>query len=307
MFNYSIIIPHKNIPSLLRRCLDSIPERDDLEIIVVDDNSKEDTIRDLQTIHRNNLQIIYTKEGKGAGYARNVGISKAQGKWILFADADDFYEKEFNTFLNDYRNSNVDCIYFSVTSVNSDTYEKSFRDFLYDDYIAKYNPMKPHSEEWIMFNKWEPWNKMISRDLILRNHLKFEEISKCNDMIFSLMVSLFTKKFLILKQKLYCVTFCDRSMTFHRTSIWEFRDCINAFKRKNIILRNINHPEWEENIQNQHTFFLKKEGRIHYLKCYLFYLLCYIYDRHELKRFRKTISNYLSIFPPKTQSICKCR
>ena len=91
MFNYSIIIPHKNIPSLLRRCLDSIPERDDLEIIVVDDNSKEDTIRDLQTIHRNNLQIIYTKEGKGAGYARNVGISKAQGKWILFADADDFF------------------------------------------------------------------------------------------------------------------------------------------------------------------------------------------------------------------------
>lgn len=91
MFNYSIIIPHKNIPSLLRRCLDSIPERDDLEIIVVDDNSKEDTIRDLQTIHRNNIQIIYTKEGKGAGYAMNVGISKAQGKWILFADADDFF------------------------------------------------------------------------------------------------------------------------------------------------------------------------------------------------------------------------
>ena len=36
---FSIIIPHKNIPSLLQRCLDSIPKRDDVQIIVVDDNS----------------------------------------------------------------------------------------------------------------------------------------------------------------------------------------------------------------------------------------------------------------------------
>ncbi|MDR2475404.1 MAG: glycosyltransferase family 2 protein, partial [Bacteroidales bacterium] len=38
-FNYSIIIPHKDIPDLLRRCLDSIPYRNDLQIIIVDDNS----------------------------------------------------------------------------------------------------------------------------------------------------------------------------------------------------------------------------------------------------------------------------
>ena len=37
--NYSIIIPHRNIPLLLRRCLDSIPRRMDIQIIVVDDNS----------------------------------------------------------------------------------------------------------------------------------------------------------------------------------------------------------------------------------------------------------------------------
>jgi cellulose synthase/poly-beta-1,6-N-acetylglucosamine synthase-like glycosyltransferase len=39
MINYSIIIPHKNIPQLLQRCLDSIPRREDVQIIVVDDNS----------------------------------------------------------------------------------------------------------------------------------------------------------------------------------------------------------------------------------------------------------------------------
>lgn len=42
--NYSIIIPHKNIPQLLQRCLDSIPIRDDVQVIVVDDNSDTDKV-----------------------------------------------------------------------------------------------------------------------------------------------------------------------------------------------------------------------------------------------------------------------
>ena len=301
MINFSFIIPHKNIPSLLKRCLDSIPNRPDVEIIVVDDCSNAESIRELKKLSRQGLRIIFTTEKKGAGFARNIGIKHAQGKWLFFADADDFYETNIKQFLNDYVNANVDCIYFSVSSVDSDTLEKSFRNFFYDEYINKFDPSIPHSEDWIMFNKWEPWNKMISRDFILRNHLKFEEISKCNDMIFSLMVSLHVKKFSILKQKLYCVTFCKNSMTFHKTTIREFRDCINAFKRKNIILNIINRPEWKENIQNQHSFFLKKEGRIHYLKCYLFYLLSYAYDWLKLKTFNNTINDCLSaILPPKT-------
>ena len=39
MFNYSFIIPHRNTPKLLQRLLDSIPERDDVEIVIIDDNS----------------------------------------------------------------------------------------------------------------------------------------------------------------------------------------------------------------------------------------------------------------------------
>ena len=39
MYKYSFIIPHKNCPELLWRCIQSIPERADVQIIVVDDNS----------------------------------------------------------------------------------------------------------------------------------------------------------------------------------------------------------------------------------------------------------------------------
>ena len=41
---YSIIIPHKNSPELLSRCLDSIPNRDDLQVVIVDDNSDENIV-----------------------------------------------------------------------------------------------------------------------------------------------------------------------------------------------------------------------------------------------------------------------
>lgn len=41
---YSVIIPHKNTPELLRRCLSSIPKRGDIQIIVIDDNSDLDKV-----------------------------------------------------------------------------------------------------------------------------------------------------------------------------------------------------------------------------------------------------------------------
>lgn len=48
---------------------------------------------------RKHIELFLTKEGRGAGYARNTGLSHAKGKWIIFADADDFfYENAFVEF-----------------------------------------------------------------------------------------------------------------------------------------------------------------------------------------------------------------
>ena len=68
MINYSIIIPHKNTPDLLRKCLDSIPHRDDVQIIVVDDNSDEDKVdfEHFPGLNEERTEVYFTKEGKGA-------------------------------------------------------------------------------------------------------------------------------------------------------------------------------------------------------------------------------------------------
>lgn len=97
MIKYTIIIPHHNIPELLKRCIDSIPNNPEIQIIVVDDNSKDgdNYLKKYSFLNRDNLLFISTKEGRGAGYARNIGLSKARGKWLLFADADDFFTNNF--------------------------------------------------------------------------------------------------------------------------------------------------------------------------------------------------------------------
>ena len=102
---YSIIIPHHNSPSLLQRLLNSIPERDDLEVIVVDDNSDKDKKAYSQ---RTDVKIVYIdeKQTRGAGKARNEGIAVSEGKWLLFADADDFYADGFIEVLDKYVDSN---------------------------------------------------------------------------------------------------------------------------------------------------------------------------------------------------------
>lgn len=89
MINYTIIIPHKNTPDLLAYCLSTIPMQDDVQVIVVDDNSYPQKV-DFGNFPQwggRNYEYYLTKEGKGAGYARNVGLERAKGKWVLFVNA----------------------------------------------------------------------------------------------------------------------------------------------------------------------------------------------------------------------------
>ena len=71
---YSIIIPHKEIPDLLMRCLRSIPVSEDIQVIVVDDNSSYDDtcLYTYPELSRPYLEFIRTKTGGVAGYARNL-------------------------------------------------------------------------------------------------------------------------------------------------------------------------------------------------------------------------------------------
>lgn len=104
MYNFTIIVPHYNTPQLLERCIASIPGREDVQIIVVDDCSF-DTSELCETFEklklRHNFELYRTPQGGSAGRARNIGLDHAKGKWLIFADADDF---SMNAYLRSWIN-----------------------------------------------------------------------------------------------------------------------------------------------------------------------------------------------------------
>lgn len=89
----SIIIPTYNYASVIERALDSVLAQwaDDLELVVVDDGSQDNTaqvLADYVNCHSQPIQVVY-QENAGPAAARNRGIGLASGKYVLLLDADD--------------------------------------------------------------------------------------------------------------------------------------------------------------------------------------------------------------------------
>lgn len=211
--SYTIIIPHKNIPVLLQRCLDSIPFREDVQIIVVDDNSSSDIVdfSHFPGNGRKDVEIIYTHKARGAGYARNCGLEHAVGKWLLFADADDFFLPGFYDALDEYLDSDYDLITFSSTSVDSDTLlpvKSRQSDLLGFAVLADTNV------ERLKFRNDVPWAKMFSARLVQTHHLKFDETPAGNDAMFSAYVDYFTRKMAVSAKAIYCATVRNDSLQY---------------------------------------------------------------------------------------------
>ena len=206
--NYSIIIPHKNTPDLLKRCINSIPVRKDLEIIIVDDNSSEKFVDfdNFPGLHRENTTVIFNKEGKGAGNARNIAIPKAKGKYIIFADSDDFFNNCFNDILDDYCNMNFYVVYFNANSVDSNTFEPSNR---VDHLHEFFNTYEKDDKEGILYFRYmftEPWCKIVNRDIIINNNIQFGHTKVNQDVVYAINVGDKSKNIIIDNRQGYCVT-----------------------------------------------------------------------------------------------------
>lgn len=189
MYKYSIIIPHYNIPHLLERCISSIPQRDDIQIIVVDDCTPESDIF-AGTVNRIKLRkgLLYfkTEQGGSAGRARNIGLEHAEGEWLIFADADDFFDESLSHILDKYADCDDDVIFFNYRSVMSDDISKP------SDRKNDYDPFSDHAsatdESFFRFSFHVPWCKMVRRTLVERNNIRFDETRYANDAMFSVLV-----------------------------------------------------------------------------------------------------------------------
>ena len=96
----SIIIPVYNAEPFIQRVLSCLLKQntEEIEIIVVNDGSKDGTLRAAEhAVSGNALRntYIYSKENGGVSSARNLGLDKAQGDYVFFLDADDYVSEDF--------------------------------------------------------------------------------------------------------------------------------------------------------------------------------------------------------------------
>jgi glycosyltransferase involved in cell wall biosynthesis len=91
-------MPAYNSEAFIRKALSSIPKRDDIEIIVVNDGSTDNTAAIAKEF---NVKLIDRKENMGIGYSRREALAAAQGEYIMFFDSDDtIIQENFNIALD---------------------------------------------------------------------------------------------------------------------------------------------------------------------------------------------------------------
>lgn len=178
----SVIIPHRDSLGFLPTLLSSIPNDDCIEIIIVDNSPQKISPNDI--LSEREIKLLYSSPSRGAGGARNVGIENANGKWLIFADADDYFTQDaFECFLS-HINTDAELVYTCMGGIYLDTGEPADRGDGYTRLVKGYLSGL-YTEEDLRLGFPSPCCKMVSHDLVRRNKITYDEIRAGNDIYFS--------------------------------------------------------------------------------------------------------------------------
>ncbi len=185
MPTFSVIIPVYNSEKTLERAIQSVLNQsfNDYEIIAINDGSTDGSLDILKKIEKkcNYLKII-NQENLGPGLSRNRGIEYAQGEYIAFLDADDYWENDFfETILKVSKNKTADYIYVEMIKEDVNGKVISKTNFI------KYEKCSKEQMICMQMTGKLPWGmaKVIKRNIILEADCKFRNFSVGEECIFS--------------------------------------------------------------------------------------------------------------------------
>ena len=176
----SVIVPTYNGAKRIARTLQSIIEQDyeNLEIIVVDDVSTDNTVEVVQKVLEDsgrNFQLIKRSVNGHQSAARNTGFKASRGKYVIFFDHDDLAEKNFVSRLcREIEDRRVDFAFcgFKYYFEHEDRYEPN---------PAIVQQLRPSPQEYL--RAWgrgeivlgNVWNYIFNRNFIVQHNLRFPE------------------------------------------------------------------------------------------------------------------------------------
>ena len=216
----SIIIPMYNVEKYIGECLDSILAQTftDYEVIVVDDCSTDKSCEVVESYMKkfnkkfeDKLQLIRSKKNSGgAAVPRNVGLNISCGEYILFMDSDDALTStalnEMHSLAKKFKVEVVYCEkFFGVDETVKKIYAQKNLTVLSGEQHAGFvkEPTIESNDLPTLVTKfcnWHfempPWDKLVKRDLLVKNGITFPNLRSYDDLIWTFKVFCCTDKIL---------------------------------------------------------------------------------------------------------------
>lgn len=216
----SIIIPVYNAEPYLRECLDSIINQTfkNFEVLCINDGSRDNSLDILsEYADKDNRIKLFSQENSGPAQARNVGLAKAKGEYIMFCDADDSYEPAMcEEMYKTITEQDVD-----IAMCNTNGYDPHYGSYYFRNPIGKYNVETKQKCETNVFL----WNKIFKNKLINQYNIKFPAGYKSDD-------NYFVYAYMSIVKTIY---YLDKKLINH----YERENSIMDLYRKNIVYKDI--------------------------------------------------------------------
>lgn len=202
----SVIVPIYGVEKYIARCAESLFNQTmtkNVEFLFIDDSTKDNSIEVLEDVIskypclESQISIIHHRENKGLPSARNTGLSKAKGRYVVHIDGDDFAEPQM-----------LECLYKAVVDNNAD--------FAWCDYYITFNNKKrvikqpsfaePMDAVRGMLRgsmKYNVWNKICRLSLYRDNDIHFPDGNAMGEDLTMIMAALHAKRCVYVNKALY--------------------------------------------------------------------------------------------------------
>ncbi|SHR97853.1 glycosyl transferase family protein [Mycobacteroides abscessus subsp. abscessus] len=153
----SVVVPIYKVEKFIHRCINSIIQQTykELEIILVNDGSPDNCGKIINEYQSNDKRIIAIhKQNGGLSDARNVGMDKVSGEYVIFVDSDDWLEKDF-----------IEMLIYASKSENADIVQSGFY-YAYDDYLLYDERFFITESEFITLNNRELMTELVKNERV---------------------------------------------------------------------------------------------------------------------------------------------
>ena len=262
MRTVSIIIPIYNKETYLEECLKSILQQsyEDIEVICINDCSQDRSYEILQKFAKQDkrVKIVNNAKNLGAAYARNLGLTMAEGEYVLFLDADDIFafdlvERAYERCKRD----ELDIVLYDYEQYNNVTGKT--QSYAIPLPMIKRLPGEVFSAKDIEGFSFQlciaaPWIKMYRRKFLVEKKMRFQDLSSSNDALFGKMTLLLAER----------IGYLDRSLVKYRSNAKEQIsnnrvDGVLNFAKASLQIKEEmqKYNVYDKNAKSFHTYALK--------------------------------------------------